>query len=404
MERQIAVICASAPGANTGMESVDLALLELAEKYGFRDQIKFYRLYPAPITPGIVNSSRISYSTIPSGAEFFQSQQAIIYWGDFLHMRQYQEAVARKLVAAGLSDNLAEAGTRVRQVFLQTGQQVEVLERTLAFGGTLLFNTIQDELQEPYRAALERFLKLSKGVWFRDVYSALKACHIRGTFQPDCLGVDCAALLDPDHLRQSRGGPAGRDLAGVFLGRTAGNVAPMLDFSADLARLLGLRPSWLRWGDALAFPALTAISGQDAVRALNDYSESPGPQTEFFLNSLLDYKIIITDTYHLCVNAWNLGVPAICFVASEFSQIRNVSFGDSLARRDKREVFMSMYDALGFLVPAAELADASHRQARLLRIAELLNSGRAVAAIHGRIRLHAQFAEKELMHALSGLL
>ena len=37
MQREIAAICASPPGLNPGMESVDRALLDLAERHGFAD-------------------------------------------------------------------------------------------------------------------------------------------------------------------------------------------------------------------------------------------------------------------------------------------------------------------------------------------------------------------------------
>jgi hypothetical protein len=404
MDRELAVICASPPGINPGMESVDLALLQLAEKYGFRARLQFYRLYPAQAASRSTEAGGISYSTIPSGDDFFKSKQAVIYWGDFLHMRQYHETVARKLVASHIYDNLDQAQARVRQVLLQSDQKVEILAKTLAFGGTLLFNTIQDEIYEPYLAALERFLKLCKAVWFRDVYSALKACQIRGTFQPDCLGVDCACLLDPYHILQNQKDPAPRDLAGLFLGRSNKNVRAMMDFAADVAKAQGCGLSWLNWGDVHAFPALESTYKLGDVRSLDSFTEAPEPQVGSALINLLKYRIVITDTYHLCVNAWNLGIPAICFMESDYSQTRNVNYGDFYARRDKRDVFMSMYDALDFLVPAAELVDRTQRDARLRHISEILRSGRAIDLIRGRIRAHAKFAESELMHVLSGLL
>jgi hypothetical protein len=404
MDRTVAVICASPPGINPGMESVDLAFLYLAEKYGFRDQIQFYRLYPAQNASVKDEEGRISYSIIPSGDDIFESQKAVIYWGDFLHMRQYHETVARKLVTFGLYDNLDEAQERVRQVFLQSDQKVEVLAKTLTFGSTLIFNTIQDETYVPYQAALERFLKMSKAVWFRDVYSALKACHIRGTFQPGCLGVDCASLVDPDRLLKIQIKPAVHDHAGLFLGRTTRNVKVMIDFARDVANALGCRLNWLGWGDEYAFPALPSILKLDAIRSLDSFTEAPVPRVEIALNDLFKFRIVITDTYHLCVNAWNLGVPAICFMDSEFSQTRDVNFGDYHARRDKREVFMSMYDALDFFVPTSELADRVPRAARLKHISEILQSGKVIEAIQQRIRVHAQSAGSELVHTLTDLL
>jgi hypothetical protein len=113
---------------------------------------------------------------------------------------------------------------------------------------------------------------------------------------------------------------------------------------------------------------------------------------------------IVTDTYHVAVNAWSVGVPAVLVIDDGPFDRRNVNFGHPLAPRDKRWVFMSMYDALDFLVPARELADKGMRQARLLHLLDLFGSQREIHEISGRMRRHAHAAEDALMVALKDLL
>jgi hypothetical protein len=401
MPRDIAVICASPPGFNAGMYSVDLGFRLLAQKYGFLDRVQAYQLYPAgnPVAAGMENP----YLTIPSDDDFFRSQQAIIFWGDFLHMHQYHKAVAKKLLDNNLVTNAGMARQRAREVFLLQGQGDDVLEKSLSFGSTLLFNTMQDELEPDYRIPLERFLKRSRSVWFRDIYSAIKACHIRETYQLNCLGVDCANLIDPTLLSSLGGKPKMDGFVGLFFGRTTANTKEMLDFALELTKNLGCKPAWLNWGDTSAFPTLTSIYKLRSIRSMDFFTEKTVSQPMDAIQALLKYKVIITDTYHVCVNAWNLGIPAICLVENEFSLRRNVNFGDSFSPRDKRQVFMGMYDALNFLVSGDHLKK-EHRKARIEHLIDLIHSGNEIEAIYNRIRLHAASAEHSLIQDIQKFL
>src|SRR5258706_2932314 len=403
MGRDIAVVCAPPPGINVGMYSVDLGFQHLSKKHGFWDRIQYYRLYPS-IQPSPIEDIESSYRIIPSGDEFFQSHRAIIYWGDFLHMRQYQKTVTQKLVDNGLFNDLETAQKRVREVFLLQDKDKRILEKSLSFGSTLLFNTIQDETDPAYRASLERFLKLCGGVWFRDVYSALKACHIREIYQPGCLGVDCANLVDSAMLAGLETETGAKAQVGVFFGRTTKAIESMISFALDLSNRLESKAVWLKWGDTNAFPPLSSIGELDSVRSINSFVEEAIDQPMAALNALTRYKAIITDTYHVCVNAWNLGIPAICLVENEFSKYRNVNFGDPYAARDKRQVFMGMYDALDFFVPGNELNDREQREARILHLISYINSQSVIKSIHNRIRLHAKQAEDSLIRELSRFL
>lgn len=404
MARELAVVCASPPGFNPGMDSVDRALTYLGEKHGFAGRLRFYRLYPAAQAANGSEAAGISYSVVPATADFYRSQGVTLYWGDFLHMRQYHETVAQRLVRDGACGDLASAARRVRQVFLQAEEDPDTLARSLTFGGTLLFNTLVDEADPAYQTTLERFLKSCRGAWFRDVYSAFKACLIRGALAPGCLGVDCANLVDADRAYPLEGRPAQDDRVGIFLGRSHTNIDEMAGFGSELAAALGCRVSWMSWGDRHAFPALSSIFEHGAVRALGSFTEEPAQSSTNSIAELFRYRAIVTDTYHVCVNAWNLGVPAVCLVATGLSQGRSVNSGDCFAPRDKRQVFMGMYDALDFLVTGEELPDCETRKRRIAHLVDLIAGGEAAASVKGRIRRHATLAEASFMQSLSGLL
>ena len=59
------------------------------------------------------------------------------------------------------------------------------------------------------------------------------------------------------------------------------------------------------------------------------------------LSSLSGYRCIITDTYHVCVNAWRMGIPAICI--GEGGGKVSTSINDK-----KKEILYDMYGARRF--------------------------------------------------------
>lgn len=403
MNRDIAILCAPPPGVNPGMESVDLAFYKLAERHHLIERIQFWHLFHPNRPQNNINQAKISYNIVPTGDEFFQAPKIIIYWGDFHHMHQYQNAVANKLIALGANDNFDSARMRVQDVLLQSRQNIDILRKTISFGSTLLFNTLQDDEDSTYGTALKRFIQNCKAIWFRDVFSANKACQISGAHERNYLGVDCATLINPTDLKEKQS-RTNESAVGIFLGRSSEKIELMLDFASELSKVLGHKLAWLRWGDIHAFPPLFSTFQLDAIRSLDTFTDEPINDVNEAIMNLFNFQVIVTDTYHICVNAWNLGIPAICLVEASYSKSRNVNFGNYFTRRDKREIFMSMYDALDFLVPIEEFNHEELRTARITHLVDLINSQKAISSIQKKIRIHSESAEAMLVQKLSDLL
>lgn len=406
MTTSLGVVCASPPGFNPGMAAVDQALLACARRHHLEDRLGFYRLYPAP-GEGTIDAAAgaIPYRTLPAGPAPLADFEAVLYWGDFLHMWQYHEAVARILHRQGRSDSLVAALTHVREVFLREGATRAQLRRTLSFGGTLLFNTLADEARPDYGSSLIRFLRESHSVRLRDVYSAVKAAHLTQCYDRTFLGVDCAVLL---HLGTPISGTPTSDVreptVGLFFGRGEVDVPAMAETGLRLATALGAQPRWQPWGTVGAFPALSAIQQQPAIRALAGWIETSTLDARALISQLARHRCLVTDTYHLCVNAWAQGVPAICIAGPEPVAGRSVNRGSDLAARDKRYTFFAMYDALDFYVSAAELADAERLGQRIRHIATLIEQAAIPSLVTARLRQHALAAEQALMADLSAVL
>jgi hypothetical protein len=172
----------------------------------------------------------------------------------------------------------------------------------------------------------------------------------------------------------------------------------------ELARQTGCEPSWMPWGDSGAFPYLDAISRVGPIGALVRAEAAPPNSTIEALRNIMQCRFIVTDTYHVCVNAWSLGIPAVCLIDSAEGPQRSVNAGDPMAARDKRHVFMSMYDALDFAVPMIELGDRKQRAARLSSLLDLFGSGQEIAEVHARIRAHAAWARASLLREMETML
>lgn len=383
------------------MSSVDLGFKSLISKYNIPGKFTYYQLYSPPTGTNTIGKPGIAYAILPQDFRFYESQDLIIFWGDFLHMYQYQEAVAKILFLKKQYTTKKSAKNRVKEVFLLKGQSKKVLAKTYSFGSTILFNTISNETEVEYRDALANFLSGVAGVWFRDVFSALKANHIRGVYHDSCLGVDCATLIDPEFLNITNQKQNYPPHLGLFIGRTVNYITEIVGFAKEIETQISGHMSWIKWGDSRAFPTLKAVRKVIAKESMEGFTDLGEADTALALSRLATYDLIITDTYHICVNAWNLGIPAICVYGNDTYNERNVNAGNLLAKRDKRQVFMSMYDALDFLIPYTELAIQDLKQRRISLLIDRFKTGVEIKAIRQRLRQHAVQSGQAFIDSIS---
>ncbi|MCH9648206.1 MAG: hypothetical protein K0U98_08205 [Deltaproteobacteria bacterium] len=429
----ITAITAPPPWPNAGMASVDLALYDLCRRHQLEAEVRFVQLYsseerlpelPEPIRQDFLRRQRLPFAYTPfrDRLEELYASDVILYWGDFLHAFGYHSQVAAILVDLGLEPTLEAAAETVRQHFLLTEAPREALSRTLAFGGTLVFNRDRDYRHPDYGPALGRFVDASRRIWMRDVYSALRVRELgdshpgdsrpggsgqRNLSRPFPLGVDASLLLRQDCVAALPGAlesaPSQAPAAGVFFGRTRRDVAPLAAFARDLCAALDTPAEWLSWLDPRTPPALLGptLESFPALTAPQDLAPPVGE----LLSRLSQYRFVVTDTYHVCLNAWRCGVPAICLGdALATQQSFDCSLGWSHAWRDKRHVFYAMHDAMEYYVASEELADPELAQRRLQHTKELLQDAPSAASVTASIRRRRDTVEQELVQELRILL
>ncbi|MEV7685757.1 hypothetical protein [Streptomyces bungoensis] len=401
---RVAVITAPNIGyRNTGMLTVDLAFESLRRRAGAGFDTTWYTLHP-PETVPLRACARdtglpFRFRSLIEDLDTLRDHDAVVFWGDFLHTRHYlaQDATNR-LLDFGVAADRDAARALLHRTLLLADQPDDLLARTLSYGGTILHNTQSDYSDcedKEYGALFTRLMTRSHRLWLRDPLSAARVAHLRGDRTTEYFGADAALLSRPGDLAGllpaaswSEEVPDGGAI-GVFLGARTPVPDWLPAFCDRLAGRLGAPLEWLPWFD------------RDIPSAVGHVAARPGPHTIGDLVHVLPrYRLVITDTYHLCVNAWGAGTPVLCVGAPGPAPVTD---DDYLTLSDvKKHVFHLAYDAADFyLSTLPDTREGLERRADLLvRLVE----GGGAAAVAARIRAHADHSAADFTGALAGLL
>lgn len=422
--RQVSVICAPPNGRNPGMTSVDLAFDRIARAAGV-SSVTYWRLWDISEWAEVRGDvdllasptyhdpdSLITYQSIRGRLDEALSADRVVFWGDFMHMAVYQHHMADVLARRIGVCSRAEADDLVARTLLLRDADAHTLDRVFSYGSTLSMNTASDYASQ-YGRDLERFMDGARGVWMRDPYSSQIVRTMRGFERGAGQGLDAGFLL---HDGVHRGGKG----LGVFIGRSDVRPEVVALFGRRLARSLHARAQWIPWGDAPAFwpvdsrrrfraswPALEldreAPSRIDllgtSMRSLRGAPKEPSRRLDAgeLIYGLGDLDFVLTDTYHLAINAWAQGTPAICLVDTGGAGW-NVNSGEPNMRRDKRVDLYSQLDALGLIVDLAGLGRRIPREVD--RVVELLARPELLAVTADRIALQRKQSVDSILAAL----
>jgi hypothetical protein len=389
---RIAVICAFLPSRNTGMYTVDLSAYAYFKATFPNDNLDLYCLGSIEKLGYAPAEMHQAYLPLSEHIDAVRGSDLIVFWGDFLHSLPYWETdLAGWLVRDGISASRHEATELIYRAFMLEDAGSEVLRKVVVFGSTIL--TIgANELANPrYAAALRRLIREAGGIYFRDALSAAKATVLRE--DQSTLGSDCALQLSRedfqrygliDHFPDQPG-----EQLGVFFGRSKWTAQP-LALARATGRRTGRKLQWVPWlRSAPRQLALARMFGFPATR------EPPLPKE--ILAQLLNCSAVITDTYHLCVNAWNLGIPAVCIGFG--SQNVGHTLGDK-----KKEILYGMYAASPYYIFREHIANPAAIPATARYIADLLESREKAACVTSAIAEHASTARERLSAACERVL
>jgi hypothetical protein len=338
---RLAVISAANLGyGNPGMLTVDLAAAAVLKRSVPNSVLSWYTLHPPDQLEPVhsyVNPAELPFRWRPLVDDFEEvsGHDVILLWGDFLQARHYfvQDAVERLIRSSKGTLLPDQALTLLYKCLLFSESPPDVLNKIVIFGSTMLFNRETDYSVDRYAEFLTRLVRNCAGVWVREPVSAAKVQHLMQEYRASPLGTDPAFLLrDGDLACLSTtpwlDGAPFNDRVGLFLGTRTRPSRELMAFLRELARQREFRLEWLPWfpvhewlqnipGYVWLNPVLASrlSSRRRAIRRLmirgTKYSAGD------LLTAVQRYRFIVTDTYHLCVNAWRVGTPAFCFGSDE---------------------------------------------------------------------------------------
>ena len=416
---KISAILASLPRPNPGMHSVNEAFPAWFRSMSIPAETRCYELGKRYVVPGSASSTELCGNLNEA-----MEADAVLFWGDWMQMRHYgttlAEADARwRWIDASRTapGSLTEAEALVRRHLLLAERPLSDLRKTILVGGTLALNSASDFIDGKYAAPLQRLFENASAVLMRDLPSAHIARSLRGDCSDPCLGCDCALLLSPDHLPGFGELPiASENRITLFFGRNLGDrsTRQYAQFSRRVANALEADVSWLPWfpgreryarsfGRVLRLKeAIRRKLGTQGQRARQDNTALP--TLGQLLHAIAQNRCVITDTYHLAVNAWGLGVPAICIADPMEPVSWSANSGQRHTWRDKRFEFFSMIEALPYFVRARELEKAAWKRSRVEQLVELLSSGDEIEAlVSARLQTLRETTRSRLRQALTSL-
>jgi hypothetical protein len=382
------------------MHSVDLAARFFLERIGLGASATFYTLvHPGRWIPEWAARGAelpIDYVEAHERLDEIRSSDLLLYWGDFLHAHHYHKASVKVLVQLGMAAGEAEAMELQRRHHLLEGGSDDVLASAISFGTTLIANSEKDYSDEGYARALSRFARGARRIWVRDPLSAAKIGHLTGDHSTNHLGVDCAMLSRPEDLDSLSKGAWSEEIApgqyaGVYFGgRTDVRSEHFVPFVRRLCAIHGVKADWIPW------LMRSSISKQEEGAWMHpDLRVRPASRMLGDLYAALrKYRFVVTDTYHLCLNSWRAGTPAVCVGGAE-SEMEKTALGNK-----KKDVFYSMYEASDLYVESRWLETAAESAAE--RIGAALGEARISRAIQERIEAHSAAIGAQLASALLG--
>jgi hypothetical protein len=346
----------------------------------------------AEATPYGQGETAHRYLDIAKNSEQFLASDVFLYWGDFIHSHSYWELDMnvwnprlKNLEAAEREAIVREQEQgRSKYIFLSE-LSAEALRKVVVFGSTIITNEARDAHDSEYSADFQRFFSGIGNVYFRDALSAAKISPLRNG--DATLSCDCALMLENSDLEHLEGFKLAEERkgVGVFFGRSPSKLK-MLFFSKMVGRCLGEACHWLPW-----FPGerKMALAGKAFGYQVPLEDVAPGA----ILSALSGYRLVVTDTYHICINAWRMGIPAICIGLGAHGALSSTA-------DKKKEIAYEQYGAREFYVFLESLGSLPDMWREAKRVSAVVSDTLLGETVARTIQEHRTAARNRLLGAL----
>ncbi len=399
--KKIIISCAPAGtgnGSNLGMNTVDFAIENIIKEYNLEEEVEVNRPWESYFVDKNGNYSNRKDRDFPLAKIHYNDfklineksfPKAIFYWGDFQHGLDYQIQTAGRLKGVAnkkgwrINLNEDELLQNVKDYFLlnKNFKNEELPFKVAMYGVTLFQNGLNDYLNKDYFENLKWLYKNAVFCKSRESYSANTISLLRDNYKDSFLGVDCALLntkdelvslpqLKPDEFKNFKGN------IGVFFGRSTKRLSKLklLKFVNKISYRLNkdvINVPWNYFSGGLLGDNLGFYS-----KGIKNYHNLKG--VEFMAGDILkgmsELSLIITDTYHVTINAITLNIPVVCIYEPSPLRKRDANMGYRYAWRDKRALLFQTNNLSDFLVSSEDLKSNEILNEKVDNITNLLKN------------------------------
>lgn len=403
--KPVAIITATPPGVNPGMLACEAAARTFVARAGLAQHCTFFRVRRLDDVLGHADAEARANTVAACdiGLEFSLLEDASqlehmtpVFWGDFLHMHAYQRALS----GPHLHDFLAVADL----LLLRTAPATR--RRAVSFGTSFLFNSTADYSDPHYGPAFNAFFDDVFHVQMRDAMSAAVVAGLRRR-EENCFGIDPAQLLSLPAYESAVVGDAGRDDAGtaridraaVFFARGKHDWRLLEPFIDNVATTIDVRPEWIPWGDSFSFPFMDSVPHGSRIPRLPADRHACN-RLQSLLRTIRESRCVITDTYHLAVISWAIGVPAVVIAGDYHDGEKLAKAAHVRVRHDKRKVIMGQDRLLDFYIEPHLIASPDHWSHISSRLRQSVHAAAEADAFRSHLAARAAASEASLLAAI----
>lgn len=428
--RKIKISCAPAGtgvGSNLGMNTVDFAIENIVKENNLEDVVEINRPWNSYIPDDSGNIPKHSKNDwhfeniVYNDFRLLDEDnlpKAVFYWGDFQHGLDFQLQTTKRLKKVAVKSNWEISITEekllemTKSYFLLNDfyKKKELPFKVAMYGVTLFQNGLNDYLDKEYFENLKWLYQNAIFSKSRESYSANMISFLREDYNNSYLGVDCALLNTkeellglpqkfPQEFKKFDGN------IGVFFGRSTKSLSKLklLKFINGTSKKMKKEVVKIPWnffsGGLLADNLGIFSHGIKRHHKLNGADFNLGD----IFKGMSELSLIITDTYHVAINAIVLDIPVVCIYEPSPQQDRNANMGYRIAWRDKRALLFQTNNLSDFLISSEDLKSSIIRDEKIENIISLIKQKECLNMAYSNLHSIAKNDRKKIGRLLKDL-
>lgn len=413
INKKVIVHCAPSgvgTGANLGMLTVDFSIQNILKENGLLDKVKIRSAWSAYDESNGGKSAKLQ-NNFPLSIEYglglseeLNDGDTVLYWGDFQWGNDYQIQSTKRLLNRDSSLSLESADEKIRNQFmLKEHFERESGVEIMSYGTTLFQNRIEDTLNDDYFRNLKWLIERAGFIKFRDPFSASVCESIKGDFEQNYLGLDAALLNEKSELlgfEENEFAEQFEGNIGYFFGRST-KAFPLIRVGQFLKGLKAelncklINIPWASFSGKKLFSSpfkkyLNLLGGGENLR-LNDSVKNTD-----VLKAVSKCKLVVTDTYHVAINAITLGAPVVMIPEFRPRRTRDANMGYVESWRDKRVLLFQANNLADMMVLPDLLRSSDYRNKKIKLIKAVIDDEDRIKAMYRPIHRKAASERKKI--------